>query len=251
MQTRNQHTQHQITDLVEACGSYWALRGVAPECRQDMRLELEQHVIQALRDGKSLAAVVGSNPALFAEAWAREMHPRWLAGSSSFLLHGFVCAWCLLSFIALSSHLLLHTPSFTLTLLYPVVFAILGLFVLLVRLSGFLSPHLKTQNNRVLTAFSIGYVPLLLLVLFQHETGIKINWNVALLSWNWPTTLLLLSGSLALAGLDGWLTFRWKYHDPVRRVQRRTIIVGFSHLSMLAAIVVVANQIALWLCTHL
>src|SRR5260370_42474570 len=108
MQTLDQHTQLRITDLIEACESYWALRGVALECRQEMLLELEQHLAQALRDGKSLEAVVGSNPPAFAEAWVREMHPRWFP-ASTLLLHGLVSALCLLSFIALSSHLLLHT----------------------------------------------------------------------------------------------------------------------------------------------
>ncbi|MEO7020269.1 MAG: hypothetical protein ABI234_08980 [Ktedonobacteraceae bacterium] len=250
MQILDQHMQLQITDLVDACGSYWALRGVAPERRQDMRLELEQHLAQALRDGKSLAAVVGSNPPIFAEAWAREMHPRWFPGST-LLLHGCVVALCLLSFIALSSQLLLHTPSFTLTLLYPFVFAGLGLFALLIRLSGFLSPHIRTQDNRVLFAFVICYLPLLLMILLQRETGTKINWNVALLSWNWPITILLLGGSFVLACLDGWLMFHRKHYNPIRYMKRHEIVLGFSTLSMLAVAIVAAHQITLWLCTHI
>jgi hypothetical protein len=181
MTTFNRHTQHQISDLVDACESYWALRGVAPEQRCDMRLELEQHLAQALHDGKSLEAVVGPHPPAFAEAWAREMHPRWFRGSA-LLLHGLVCSQCLLSFIALSVHLLLHTPSFTLTLVYPVIFASLGLFALLVQLSGFLSPRIRTQGNRVLLVFLICYLPLLLAVVLQRGTGMKIDWNVTLIS---------------------------------------------------------------------
>ncbi|MGH2507262.1 MAG: hypothetical protein ACRDHZ_07625, partial [Ktedonobacteraceae bacterium] len=187
MQTLDQHTQLQITDLVEACGSYWALRGVASERRQDMQMELEQHLAQAIHDGKSLSAVVGSNPPVFAEAWAREIQSRRFPSSIP-LLHGFVSALCLLSFIALSSHLLLHTPAFTLTLMYPFVFAMLGLFVLLVRLSGFLSPRFRTQDSRLLIAFAICYLPLLLMVLLQRGTGARISWDTPLLSWHWPMT---------------------------------------------------------------
>src|SRR5690242_17333186 len=72
----DQRTQEQIADLVEACAGYWALRGVAWEQCHEMRLELEEHVVQAALDGKAPAAVVGPNPAAFAETWAREMHPR-------------------------------------------------------------------------------------------------------------------------------------------------------------------------------
>ncbi|MGH2481465.1 MAG: hypothetical protein ACRDHW_17570 [Ktedonobacteraceae bacterium] len=249
MQTLDQLTQFQITDLVEACGSYWTLRGVAPERQQDMQLELEQHLAQALRDGKSLEAVVGSNPPAFAETWAREIHPRWFPGG--ILLHGLVSILCLLSFIALSSQLLLHTPSFTLTPVYPFVFAGLSLFVLLARLSGFLAPRLKAQDSRLLLVFTICYLPLLLLALLQRGDWLKIDWHLALLSWNWSITILLLTGSLALAGLNGWLAFHRQRDVPARRVKRHEIALEFSHLPLLAIAVVAANQIVPWLCTHL
>jgi hypothetical protein len=249
MPVLNQQTQHKISDLVDACESYWALRGVAPEQRCDMRLELEQHLAQALHDGKSLEAVIGPHPPAFAEAWAREMHPRWFRGSA-LLLHGLVCALCLLSFIALSVHLLRHSPSFTLTLVYPVIFASLGLFALLVQLSGFLSPRIRTQGSRVLLVFLICCLPLFLAVVLQRGTGTKIDWNIALISWNWPTTILLLGGSLTAFGLDLWLTFREKISASIRRGKRREIALGFSDLAVLAVAMVVANQLALWLCIH-
>jgi di/tricarboxylate transporter len=249
MQTLDQHTQLQISDLIDACESYWVLRGVAPEQRQDMRLELEQHLAQALRDGKSLEAVIGLNPPAFAEAWAREMHPRWFRGST-LLLHGLVCALCLLSLSALSAHLLRYSPSFKLTLVYPVIFASMGLFALLVQLSGFLSPRIRTQGSRVLLVFLICCLPLLLAVVLQRGTGTKIDWNVALISWNWPTTILLLGGSLTAFGLDLWLTFRRKTSASIRRGKRREIALGFSDLAVLAVAMVAANQLALWLCIH-
>jgi len=68
----DQQTRQQISDLVNACEGYWELRGIRGESRAEMRLELEQHLEQAVRDGKSLEAVVGSNALAFAESWARE-----------------------------------------------------------------------------------------------------------------------------------------------------------------------------------
>ncbi len=247
MQTLDQLAQLQITDLVEACGSYWTLRGVTPERQQDMQLELEQHLAQALRDGKSLETVVGSNAPAFAEAWAREIRPRLFSG---LLLHGLVAVLCLLSFIALSSQLLLHTPSFTLTPVYPYVFGGLGLFALLVRLSGFLSPRIKTQDSRLLLVFLICYLPVLALALLQRGAWMKIDWHLALLSWNWPITILLLMISLALATLDGWLTFSRQRRDLTGQVKRHALVLEFFYLPMLAVAIVTANQVVPWLCAH-
>ncbi len=72
MELVDQQTQQQISDLVNACRGYWELRGIPQDRRNEMRLELEQHLEQAVRDGKSLEAVVGPNALAFAESWARE-----------------------------------------------------------------------------------------------------------------------------------------------------------------------------------
>ena len=76
MHRTDHHTQQQIADLVAACASYWALRGVARTSRQEMQLELEQHLQLAVADGKSLSRVLGSHPLALAEAWARERRPQ-------------------------------------------------------------------------------------------------------------------------------------------------------------------------------
>ena len=47
----DQQTQQQISDLVNACGGYWELRGITQERRTEMRLELEQHLEQAVFAG--------------------------------------------------------------------------------------------------------------------------------------------------------------------------------------------------------
>ena len=75
MHRADQQAQRQITDLMEACVGYWELRGIAREHIAQMQLELEQHLQQAVSDGKTLEAVLGPHPAAFAETWAREMRP--------------------------------------------------------------------------------------------------------------------------------------------------------------------------------
>src|SRR5260221_93164 len=42
MHRADQHTQQQITDLVNACAGYWELRGITRERINEMQLELEQ-----------------------------------------------------------------------------------------------------------------------------------------------------------------------------------------------------------------
>src|SRR5260221_10341061 len=105
MQRADQHIQQQIADLAEACAGYWELRGIARASSHEMRLELEQHLQQATRDGKSLEAVLGPNPLAFAEAWAREMQPRfWRGGALAPRRLGFV--FCIVSSPLLLSPLL-------------------------------------------------------------------------------------------------------------------------------------------------
>ncbi len=147
MQILDQHTQHQISDLVEACASYWELRGVAPEHSSDMQLELEQHLEQAVRDGKSLEAVIGSNPPAFAEAWAREMQPLFWRGGAM-VLPGLVYALSVVSTTALISQLLAHSPSFTFTIFAAYLLTGSGLLALLLQLGGFLSPRIRTRAGR-------------------------------------------------------------------------------------------------------
>jgi len=74
----DRHTQQQIADLIEACVSYWELRGIARGHITQMQFELEQHLQQAVSDGNSLVAVLGPNSAAVAEGWARESMGRLL-----------------------------------------------------------------------------------------------------------------------------------------------------------------------------
>ena len=133
MHRAEQHTQQRIADLVDACAGYWELRGIAREHITEMQLELEQHLQQAVSDGKSLEAVLGPNPAAFAEAWAREMHPHFWRGGAV-VLHGLVYALSVVSTSALLSQLLAHAPAFTFTLFAAYLLTGSGLLALLLQL---------------------------------------------------------------------------------------------------------------------
>src|SRR5258708_22525565 len=197
MKRVDQNTQQRIADLVEACAGYWLLRGIAREQINEMRLELEQHLQQAVSDGKSLEAVLGPNPLAFAEAWAREMRPRFWRGGAV-VLHGLVYALSVLGTTALLSQLLAHSPAFTFTLFAAFLLTGSGLLALLLQLGGFLAPHISTRAGR--EALLLAVVVLAVLVL--RLTGVKVHWSLALLSWSWPMTIVLLVLAAFLFSLD-------------------------------------------------
>src|SRR6266704_1469452 len=201
MQRTDPHTQQQIADLVHACAGYWELRGIARESSHEMQLELEQHLQQAVRDGKSLEAVVGRNPAAFAEAWAREMRPRFWRGGSV-VLRGLVYVLSVVSTSALLTQLLAHSPAFMFTLFAAYLLTGSGLLALLLQLGGFLAPRIRTRQGReaLLLAGAV------LAVLILRLAGMKVNWSMALLSWSWPVTVLLLALAALLFSLDCWRT---------------------------------------------
>jgi hypothetical protein len=196
MQRADQHTQQQIADLVEACASYWELRGIALESSKEMQLELEQHLQQAVSDGKSLEAVLGPNSAAFAEAWAREMRPRFWRGGAR-VLRGLVYALSIVSTTALISQLLSHAPSFTFTMFAAYLLTGSGLLALLLQLGGFLSPRVRSRAGRE----ELLLAGVVLTVLILRLAGMKVNWSQALLSWSWPVTAWLLSCSPWIAGV--------------------------------------------------
>jgi hypothetical protein len=203
MHKADQHLQQQITDLVEACAVYWELRGIAGESSTQMQLELEQHLQQAVHDGKSLEAVLGPHPLAFAEAWAREMHPRVFRGGAA-ALRGLVYVLSIVSTTALLSQLLAHSPSFTFSMLAAYLLIGSGLLALLFRLGGFLSPRISTRAGR--EALMLAGVVLAVLIL--RLVGLTVNWSMALLSWSWPVTALLLALAALLFALDVWCTSR-------------------------------------------
>lgn len=209
MKRADQQAQQQITDLVEACMGYWELRGIARERISEMQLELEQHLRQAIHDGKSLEAVVGPHPAAFAESWAREMHPHVWRGSAV-ALHGLVYALSVVGTTALLSQLLAHSPAFTFTLFAAYLLTGSGLLALLLQLGGFLAPRISTGAGR--EALLLAGIVLTVLVL--RLAGVTVSWSMALLSWSWPVTIVLLLLAAGLFSLDCWRTFTRAYTSP-------------------------------------
>jgi hypothetical protein len=199
MQRTDPHTQQQIADLVHACAGYWELRGIARASSHEMQLELEQHLQQAISDGKSLEAVVGPNPAAFAEAWAREMRPRFWRGGAV-VLRGLVYVLSVVSTSALLTQLLAHSPAFMFTLFAAYLLTGSGLLALLFQLGGFLSPRISTRAGRE----ALLLAGIVLAVLALRLAGLKVNWSMALLSWSWPVTVLLLALAALLFSLDCW-----------------------------------------------
>jgi membrane protein implicated in regulation of membrane protease activity len=62
----------EITRIAADCARYWRETGVPRRAADEMRLELEQHLLEADAEGRSPERVVGADPAAFAEAWAAE-----------------------------------------------------------------------------------------------------------------------------------------------------------------------------------
>jgi len=164
-----------------------------------MQLELEHHLFQAAMDGKSPETVVGLNPAAFAEAWAREMHPQALRGGA-LLLPGLVYALSVICTTALVEPLLAHTSFFTLTLFTAFMLGGWGVAALLLPLAGFLAVRMRTRTKRSMlltTVFVLG-------ALVARLAGMRVNWSMTLLSWNWPLTFLLAVLAVGLASLECW-----------------------------------------------
>lgn len=202
----DQQTHQQITDLVNACAGYWELRSIPEPQRKEMRLELKQHFEQAVRDGKSLEAVVGPNALAFAESWAREM-PHQFPRGGAVILRWLVFGWLasallFLLIIALFEHLILRSPSFPFTLTHLVAFAFIAVYLLLQAWSGFFAPRFRSRESRLRLTFGIyagiSLGVLLLLVLTQAPL------HQVLFRWDWPFTLLLLLLGGILFGLRAW-----------------------------------------------
>jgi hypothetical protein len=64
-----------VTLAVEDCVEYWRRTGVPRSAVAGMREELEQHLQDAVTEGKSVESVVGPDVLAFAEEWAREFRP--------------------------------------------------------------------------------------------------------------------------------------------------------------------------------
>lgn len=69
--------QEKIKDVLAECEMHWIVNRIPDERVQEMSAELEQHLREAARDGKTIDAVVGPDAFAFAESWAEEDRPSW------------------------------------------------------------------------------------------------------------------------------------------------------------------------------
>lgn len=61
-----------VEEVVESCQAYWVLSGLPRQRINEMKLELEQDLREALADGKTVEVVVGADVNAFAAAWVKE-----------------------------------------------------------------------------------------------------------------------------------------------------------------------------------
>lgn len=235
MNKADQHTPQQIADLVDACAGYWELRGIERASSNEMQLELEQHLQLAVHDGKSLEAVLGPNPLAFAEAWAREMHPRFRIGGTA-ALRGLIYVLSIVSTTALISQLFSRVPAFTFSIFAAYLLTGSGLLALLLQLGGFLAPRVRTRAGRE----ALVLAGVVLAVLILRLAGIKVNWSMALLSWSWPMTVLLLILAAFLFSLDAWRTSHKEHTSSVRRVPMFVAsVAAFDVMLFVASVAIV------------
>jgi hypothetical protein len=234
----------QISDLSEACGRYWELRGIAPEQRDEMQLELEHHLFQAAMDGKALESVVGANPAVFAEAWAREMHPHVLRGGI-LLLPGLVYALGVIGTTALVEALFAHTSSFALTLYSAFVLAGYGIAALLLPLAGFLAVRLRKRAARHMLLVTVCLVG----ALVARLVGIRVNWSTTLFSWDWPLTCVFVALAVGLAALECWLRASHARMSPGQQGKLwRSLLILASNVILFDLLLGISSVVVFSIC---
>ena len=69
-------TDRTVVEIATDCEKYWLQTHVPRKTAAEMRVELEQHLNEASLEGKTPTDVVGSDVAVFAEAWASEQRTR-------------------------------------------------------------------------------------------------------------------------------------------------------------------------------
>lgn len=206
--TATPQVRQQIADLVNACNGYWELRGIPPRQRQEMRLELDQHLAQAIRVGKSLESVVGPNALEFAEAWAREMPHRSFQGIAA-VVRWAVLDWLPLALgfvvlVALFEHVVLLSPTFAFNLTQALGLVLIGVFTILRGLAGFLAPSIANRENRQRLALGIYVAISLLVLLVLRLTGAPLD--EVLFHWTWRFTVVLAVATGILLGVKYYLS---------------------------------------------
>ena len=131
MSVKNQ--QEKVRDVLAMCEMHWLVNRIPEDKVLEMSGELEQHLREAMRDGKPVEAVVGPDEFAFAESWAEEARPSMSIGNR------FVEFAYLLSTLAATGAAFYHVVEWTLSI-SVYWFAVL---FLLVNAAYFSRPALK------------------------------------------------------------------------------------------------------------
>jgi hypothetical protein len=177
-----------------------------------MRDELEQHLREAVADGKTVGDVVGTDLQAFAESWARELRQpspilhRLFGIGSTFLFGLFV--------LTAMRHLLDWRANFPLTWTILVSAALLtGLAYCYLRLvSACMLPHRPWKSWRYWLII-LGFGGLIGFQVFVRLT--QFDQRQAFFIWHWPMTL-------ALALISTILIFISSKSDPTRQIRQST-----------------------------
>ncbi len=153
------------------------------------------------------------------------------------VLHGLVYTLSVVSTTALLSQLFAHSPAFTFTLFAAYLLTGSGLLALLLQLGGFLSPRISTRAGRE-TLLLTGVV---LAVLVLRLAGLTVNWSMALLSWSWPMTVLLLMLAAFLFSLNCWHPSHREHPSSVRRVPMFVASVAVFDVMLFVASVAIVD----------
>jgi hypothetical protein len=200
-----------IPEIVNDCLVYWSLRNVPRIRAEEMGNELEQHLREAVTDGKTVGDVVGTDVQAFAESWAR------VSRQPSSLLHRLfgVGSTFLFSLFILTAmrHLLDWRANLPLTWTMLVsAFLLTSLVYFYLRPPlAFVSPRRSWKSWHYWLTFG-GFGGLVGFEVFAHLT--QFDQRPAFFIWQWPMTL-------ALALISAILTFISIKNDQTRPVRTR------------------------------
>ena len=194
---RTEDQQKKVKEALYMCEIHWMMTEVPVEKIEEMRDELQEHLHEAVADGKTVESVIGNNPVFFAEEWAapiRQPKP------FSWKLTG----WVSLSFkyavlVLVLGHVWHWSLDFPVT---PFVYLnVIGLMLISSLTFGMgppMSSALRFEGSPLRQALLIGGI-MALCAAVVVGTNLAVNLAVGagdvspLYHWSWPATLIVVA----------------------------------------------------------
>lgn len=201
--------ERRISEVIERCVVYWVLADVPRPEIEEMKLELQQHLRDAIQYSKPPEVVVGEDVESFAEAWADENRtPKSpFAILFDFAAASAICATALLA----TRHILDWTPVFSLDL-----WTVVMVLILAAASQVLLSRPLARRNlffgpwwRKLLVGFGVGALVVGLGLVWSLTESTTLN--PKLTTWSWPATLILAAATLVIF---------WFWQDPTAPARR-------------------------------